>query len=96
MRSEVGVLPSRSSSQVAWCRRPRSAAKIACIWVNWSDDAVVATSELSPTGMPSLSAFCAGAQPWPIWSSICGASDTLPPESRTICHSSSNRCDEWM
>ena len=45
-RARRGLVPR------AWCRRPRSEAKIACIWVNWSDDAVVATSELSPTGMP--------------------------------------------
>lgn len=69
---------------------------MACIWVNWSVDAVVATSELSPTGIPSWSAFWAGAQPWPICSSIWGDSDTLLPESRTISHSSSVRCDEWM
>ena len=50
-------------SGVAVCRRgprptppgagaPRSEAKIACICVNWSDEAVVATSDDSPTGMP--------------------------------------------
>ena len=48
IRSGVAVFPSRSSSHDAWCRRPRSEAKIACIWVNWSDEAVVATSELRP------------------------------------------------
>ena len=55
IRSDVGLLPSRSSSHDAWWRRPRSEAKMACIWVNWSAEAVVATSELSPTGMPSHS-----------------------------------------
>jgi hypothetical protein len=68
---------------------------MACIWVNWSDEAVVATSDDSPTGMPRFEAVWAGAQPWPICSSICGASDTLPPESCTSCHSSGTRCDEW-
>ena len=38
----------------------------------------------------------AGAQPWPIWSSICGANETFPPESRTSSHSSSVRCEAWM
>ena len=67
-----------------------------CICVNWSEGAVVATSDESPTGMPRCSAVSAGAQPWPIWSSIWGASETFPPESATMSHSSSSRCDEWM
>jgi hypothetical protein len=46
--------------------------------------------------MPSLSAVAAGAQPWPICISICGASDTFPPESATSFHSSSVRCEAWM
>ena len=75
--------------------RPRSEPKIACIWVNWSDDAVVATSDDSPIGMPYSRAVTAGAQPWPIWISICGANETFPPESRTSAHSSSVKCEAW-
>ena len=67
-----GWSPSRSASHASWCLRPRSEPRIACIWVNWSAEAVVATSDDSPIGMPYSSAFTAGAQPWPIWISICG------------------------
>ena len=87
--------PSRSASQASWCLRPRSEPRIECIWVNWSADAVVATSDDSPIGTSYSSAVTAGAQPWPIWTSICGANDTLPPESRTSAHSSSVKCEAW-
>jgi hypothetical protein len=63
--------------------------RIECIWVNWSAEAVVATSDERPIGTPYSRAVTAGAQPWPIWTSICGANETLPPESRTRAHSSS-------
>ena len=69
---------------------------MACICVNWSADAVVATSEERPTGMPCFSATCPGAQPCPICSSTCGATDTLPPDEATMSHSSSSRWHEWM
>ena len=72
IRSGDASSPSRSASQASWCLRPRSDPKIARIWVNWSDGAVVATSDESPIGMPCARAFTAGAQPWPIWTSICG------------------------
>ena len=87
--------PSRFASQASWCLRPRSEPKIARIWVNWSDGAVVATSDDRPIGRSYSRAVTAGAQPWPIWTSICGANDTLPPESRASAHSSSVKCEAW-
>ena len=57
--------------------------------------AVVATSDESPIGTSYSTAVTAGAQPCPIWISICGAKLTPPPESLTSCHSSSVRCEAW-
>ena len=75
--------------------RPRSEPKIERIWVNWSDGAVVATSDDRPIGMLCARAVTAGAQPWPIWTSICGANETFPPESLASFHSSSVKCEAW-
>ena len=63
--------------------------------MNWSADAVVATSDERPIGTSYSTALAAGAQPWPIWISICGANETLPPESLTSAHSSSVKCEAW-
>ena len=95
MRPGDASSPSRSASHASWCLRPRSEPKIERIWVNWSDGAVVATSEDSPIGTLCASAVTAGAQPWPIWTSIWGANETLPPESPTSAHSSSVKCEPW-
>jgi len=45
-----GSFHSRFSSQAISKRRARSEAKIDRIWVNWSDGAVVATSDDKPIG----------------------------------------------
>src|SRR5215510_13674442 len=95
MRSGDAVRPSRSVSHDSWCFRPRSDPKIARIWVNWSDGAVVATSDDSPMGSPYWVAVQPGAQPWPIWTSIWGANETFPPESAASFHSSSVKCEAW-
>ena len=95
MRSGDGVFPSRSACQASRCFRPRSEPRIERIWVNWSAGAVVATSDDRPIGRPYWLAVQPGAQPWPIWISICGANETLPPESRASAHSSSVKCEAW-
>ena len=63
--------------------------------MNWSDGAVVATSDERPIGRPYSMAVTAGAHPWPIWTSICGANETFPPESRASAHSSGVKCEAW-
>jgi hypothetical protein len=76
--------------------RARSQAKAARIWVNMSPGAVVTTSIERLGRSPCSSDLSTGGQPWPIWASIWGAIETVPPLSATSRHSSSVRWQQWM